>query len=91
MDKDFLRKIAEIGEKENLDRSSTIRKLVYMGYKEKIKEEAINEYLSGKITLSETAHKAGISIWDVLKILVEKGYKSSYSIEDLEEELNLLD
>jgi predicted HTH domain antitoxin len=90
LDKDFLRKVAELERKEALDRSTIIRKLAYMGYKELVKEEAIQNYLKGKITLSEAAHKTGVTIWEMEKILIERGYKSSYSVEDLDQELKLL-
>lgn len=90
LNKDFLKKIEELGKEEVLDRSSIIRKLSYIGYKELIKEKAFEDYLKGKITLSEAAHKAEMTVWEMAKFFVEKGHKSSYSIEDLEDEIKLL-
>lgn len=40
--------------------------------------------------MSEAAHRAGITILDMQHFLVDKGFKSGYSIEDLERELDLL-
>ena len=57
--------------------------------KEKAKKAA-QEYIQGKITISEAAHKAEITIWEMKQYLVEEGYKSSYSIEDLDKEMKLL-
>ena len=54
----------------------------------KIAEKAAQNYIEGKITLSEAAYKAGISVWSMEKYLVDNGFKSSYSIEDLRKELN---
>ena len=43
----------------------------------------------GKVTISEAARKAGISVWDMEKYLVDSGFKSSYNIEDLKKELKI--
>ena len=90
LNKDFLNRIKELEKEESLDRSSVIRKLAHIGYKELMKEKAYEDYLKGKITFSEAAHKAEMTIWEMAKFFVEKGYKSSYSIEDLDDEIKLL-
>jgi len=90
LDKDFLKKIEKLGKEEILDRSSTIRKLVHLGYKNLIKKKAVQGYMQGKITMSEAANRAEITIWEMEQYLVEEGYKSSYSIEDLDKEIRLL-
>lgn len=90
LDKDFLKKIEKLSKEEVLDRSSTIRKLVHIGYRDMIKKKASQDYIQGKITISEAAHRAEITIWEMEQYLVEQGYKSSYSIEDLGKEMELL-
>ncbi len=55
-----------------------------------LKERAAEKYKEGKITFSEAAHRAGLSYWDLEQYLVSKGFKSEYSLDDLEEEVNLL-
>jgi len=90
LDKTILRKIEELSKEEVLDRSTTIRKLVYLGYQNIIKKKAAEEYIKGKITLSEAASKAELTIWEMEQYLVESGYKSSYSIEDFSTEIKLL-
>ena len=44
-----------------------------------------------KITLSEAAKAANLTIWEMQKYLIDKGFKSDYSIDDLEKELESLD
>ena len=90
LDKDFLKKIEKLSKEELLDRSSTIRKLVHVGYQDTIKKKAAQEYMQGKITMSEAAHRAEITIFDMEQYLVEQGYKSSYSIEDLKREMRMI-
>ena len=90
LDKVFLKKIEKLGKEEVMDRSSTIRKLVYIGYNDFMKRKAAEDYMKGKITMSEAANNAEITIWEMEKFLVESGYKSDYSIEDIDRELNLM-
>ena len=90
LDKIFLKKIEKLGKEELLDRSSTIRKLVHIGYKDMVKNKAAQEYIQGKITMSEAANKAEATIWEMEQYLVEQGCKSSYSIEDLDREVKLI-
>ena len=88
--KDVLSRIERLSQEEHEDRSTTIRKLVILGYADLVKEKAAQKYLSGKVTLSEAAHQADLTLWEMEKYLVERGFKSSYSIEDLERELRVL-
>ena len=44
------------------------------------------EYLAGTITISEAAHRAGITLREMMRYLMERGHRSEYSIEDLERE-----
>lgn len=55
-----------------------------------LKEKAAEVYLEGKITLSEAARESNLTIWEIEKYLIEKGFKSEYSLEDLEKEVDLL-
>ena len=91
LDKDILQKIEKLIKEEVTDRSSIIRKLVHLGYQDVIKKKAAQDYKSGKITMSEAAHKAEVTILEMEQYLVEEGFQSSYSVEDLEEDMKILD
>lgn len=86
MSKDLIRKLDRLASKEKLDRSTITRKLLKEGYKEYLKKKAADRYKKGKVTISKAAEEAGITVWEMEKFLVEQGYKSSYSIKDLEQE-----
>lgn len=90
MDLDLLKKIDQLGKEEVADRSTLLRKFILRGYQETLKERAAEKYKEGKITFSEAAHRAGLSYWDMEQYLVGKGFRSEYSLDDLEEEINLL-
>ena len=87
---EIMRKIEDMSKDQMEDRSTIIRKLVLVGYLSYIKEKILREYLEGKITLTAAAKKANLTIWEMEKYLVEKGYKSEYSVEDLEKETDRL-
>ncbi len=61
-----------------------------LGYADFIKEKAAEQYRSGRLTLSEAAHQAGLTLWEMESYLVERGFQSGYSVEDLERELHSL-
>ena len=88
--KDMLVSIEKLSKEEHEDRSTIIRKLVMVGYADVMKEKAAEKYVSGKVTLSAAAHQAGLTIWEMEQYLVGRGFKSSYSIDDLERETRLL-
>lgn len=88
--KQVLRQIEKLSQEEMEDRSTVIRKLVLIGYKDFMQRKVAEEYIKGNITLSEAANQVGYTLWEMEKYLVEHGFKSSYSIEDLEKETNIL-
>ncbi|MBI2141393.1 UPF0175 family protein [Candidatus Woesearchaeota archaeon] len=89
--REVLVKIEELGKSELEDRSTVLRKAVVQGLKDLLAKKAAGDYLKGKVTLSEAARKAELTLWEMEKYLVDNGFKSSYSVEDLEKELRLLE
>ncbi len=90
LEDEFMRKVDSISSVEKWDRSTTIRVLLEQGYWQYVKKKAAEAYKEGKVTMSRAAHDANISIWEMEQYLVRHGYKSSYSVEDLENEIALL-
>ncbi|MFW6305166.1 MAG: UPF0175 family protein [Candidatus Saliniplasma sp.] len=54
-------------------------------------EKAAHRYRKGEITISRAADIASITIWEMEKFLIDQGYISSYSVDDLEKEIDVLD
>ena len=90
LEQGFLRKIDFLSREETEDRSTFLRKLLSLGYNQFIRQKAASDYKRGKITLSEAATRTGITLWEMERVLIERGYVSSYAVEDLQEELQLL-
>ena len=88
---DFLKTIDKIRKEESLDRSTMLRRLLSLGYTDFIKQKAKEKYVSGQITISQAAKMSNLTIWEMQKYLTEEGYKSEYSIKDLEEDMELLE
>ena len=85
---EVLKHIEQLSKEDMEDRSTIIRKLVMLGYANLRKERAAASYRKGDVTLSEAAHRAGLTLWDMERYLVEQGIASSYSTDDLERELH---
>ena len=90
LDKETIKNVDSLTKEESADRSTIIRKLLKLGFEEVRKEKAANAYREGRITFTEAAHRAGLTLWDFQHYLVDKGFVSSYSLEDLSEELKLI-
>ncbi len=88
--KEVLKQIEQLSKEDMEDRSTVIRKLVIIGYSSLRKEKAAGKYRKGELTLSEAAHQAGLTVWEMERYLIEQGVSSSYSIEDLAREVQLL-
>ncbi len=89
--KEVLSRIERLSREEAEDRSTMIRRLVIQGYSNFIREKAAQRYRDGRLTLSGAAHQAGLTLWEMERYLIEHGYKSSYSVEDLASELHSLE
>ena len=59
-----------------------------MKKEELMKKKAMESYVKEEITFSEAAYRAGLTLIEMEKYLIENGVKSDYSIEDLEEEIS---
>ena len=51
---------------------------------------ATQSYKERKITFSEAAHRAGLTLWDMQHYLIDAGFRSEYSLDDLQKEMGLL-
>jgi predicted HTH domain antitoxin len=78
-------------EKESVDRSVIIRRLVERGAAELQKEKAAKLYMEGKTSISGAAEEAKLTVPEMVDYLVTKGYKSEYSMEDFTRGVTLLE
>ena len=89
--KRVLEYIDKEAEKESVDRSVVIRRLIEKGTAEFKKEKAAKLYVEGKISISGAAEIAGLMIPEMVDYLVCKGFRSEYSIDDFRRGVTLLE
>jgi len=88
---DLLEKLDRLSEDEQLDRSTVIRQLLERGYEQFMKEQAAEKYRHGEVTISQAASLAELTLWEMEQYLKREGYRSDYSIADLQRERERLD
>ena len=87
LSKETAKKLREIADNEEKDRSTLIREILEHGLKEKNLEQAICLYRIGQVTGWKAAQLSGISLWNFYKVLGERGVLIQYSEHDLEEDI----
>ncbi len=89
--KDVLKYVEEQARRENVDRSVMIRRFMEKGIAEFRKEKAAELYVHEKISISGAAEMANLTIPEMVEFLIDKGYRSSYSLEDFRKGVKLLE
>jgi len=75
--------------KENLeDRSTVMRMLLSLGLKQYMVNNALSNYVDGKISLEKAAELGDVSIWKFLDLLKEKKIPIRYDLEDIKKEIS---
>ncbi len=85
LDEKTLKKTSRLALIEKLDTSTTLRQSIEYGLDILSKKYAVEMYAKGEFSLSEAAGFAGVSIGEMIDLLVKSGVKANYSIEDVKE------
>lgn len=83
-------KLKSIAEKENLDVSSVVRRLLANAISAWRVEYATEQYKKGKFSFEQLAKFSQINVWGVTKLLKEKKVPLNYDKEEFERELKNL-
>ena len=90
LSEETLRKLDDLSTREGKDRSTLIRELLEKGIKEKDLDNAVEKYKRGEATGWRAAQLAGVSLWNFIKVLDERGVLLQYGERDLERDLAAL-
>ncbi len=90
LDKKMVEELNQIADEEHLDRTTIIRKLMSNAIENYKRDKALRKYEQGKISISKAAEDTGLIVGEIEEYMIRKGYRSKYSTEDLERELELL-
>ena len=80
--------IEEKAREETTDKSTALRELLEQGIKQYRMEKAIQKYMVKQISLEKAAEIAGVSVGEMMDILIERGIPSHLTIADAREGLN---
>lgn len=84
---EVLEEIEEIAERDRIDRSELIRRLLDQALAQRRIDDAVDAYREGKVTMWRAAELAGVSLRQMMSILNELRVELNYSIEDLESDI----
>jgi predicted HTH domain antitoxin len=90
LDKKMVKELNQIADEEHVDRTTVIRKLIAEAIQNYKRDMVLQKYEQGKISISKAAEDTGLTVGEIEEYMVRKGYRSRYSTEDLERELELL-
>ncbi|MFQ6057257.1 MAG: UPF0175 family protein [Anaerolineae bacterium] len=86
----LIKELERIAAEEQMDRTSVARKLLTEGVHRWRLAHALRLYEQGKITKERAAEMAGVSIYDILDELRQRGTVAQYGLKELREDLTLL-
>jgi predicted HTH domain antitoxin len=78
-----------LAEKEYLDTSSFLRKLVMKSYLEYKLDVSLKEWSEGKKSLGDVSKENNLSIWQTMEEVKKRGLSSNISLEDINNDFNL--
>lgn len=85
--KETLEEIEAIAERERIDRSELIRRLLDAALAQRRIDEAVEAYREGKVTLWRASEMAGVSLRKMMEIIGELKVPVPYTLDDLDRDL----
>lgn len=84
---DLAKEVERIAQAEALDKSTTIKRLLIQAVQTWKIDYALRLYQEGKISIGKAAETAGVSLWELIDIIVKRKIPLQISQEELEEDL----
>lgn len=85
--KEMLRELEELASKSHVDRSEVIRRLVARALFEIRKEEALEAYSKGRVTLWKAAEMSGVSLREIMDLARRSQVLVPYGPEEVERDI----
>ena len=79
---EMIRELDEIAQEENLDKTTVVRRLLANAIQHWRLENALMLYQEGRITKARVAEMAGVSIYEVMDALRQRGLQTQYTLEE---------
>ncbi len=88
LSKDIMKDLEEFLKEENLDRSSSLRKLLIEAIEEWKKRRALEKLAGSEVSFSKAAEMADMDVWSFAALVKERGI--SWAKEGIREDLEAL-
>lgn len=85
--REMLEEIEATAEREKVDRSELIRRLLDAALRQRRIEEAVRDYRDGRVTLWRASGAAGLSLMEMMEIVKERKVPVPYTLDDLDRDL----
>ena len=79
-------KIEKLAKLEHMEKSTLVRKLLLKGADEELKKQALEMFRENKVSAGRAAEIAGISIYEMLDLIKQKGFALHITKQDIEED-----
>lgn len=87
---EFVAGLKKIAEKENLDTSAVMRRLLASAIAEWKKDYAVEQYKKGEFSFGQAAKFAEVSVWDFPSLLKQRKVPMNYDVKDLKKDLETI-
>lgn len=84
---DLVDDLKKIEATEHMDRSTVVRRLLYVGLREWKLEHAARLYQENRVTLGRAAEEAGVPVREMMEYLRQKKIPAQYDLDDFERDL----
>lgn len=85
-----LRDIEFFARADSTDRSEQIRRLIETGLRQRKIDYALRRYRDRSASIPWIAEFLGVTVWEVMEILAERGVEAQYSAKDFDRDLKKL-
>ncbi len=85
--REMLNEVERLAEKEKVDRSELIRRLLDFALRQKRIERALEAYRDGSVTLWRAAEMAGTSLREMMELAKMKQIPVPYTLDDLRRDI----
>ncbi|HID27320.1 MAG TPA: UPF0175 family protein [Methanosarcinales archaeon] len=83
----MMHEIEDLSKMLDIKKIELVRKLIAYAIKEWKLEHAISLYSNNKISLGKACKIAGVSTWEMIDALQQKGISIHYNLEDAKEDI----
>ena len=90
LEKDVYDIINKVAQEENLDKTSTVKILIYEGWRGLRLKKALDQYEKGLVSVDKSAELLGITVNEMMKIIASHGIKSEETLEEYRKGVKIL-